>query len=471
MTVDQGQLGPILHFRAFADDVLTLHALVIRRDEARPQDILVAGVPHAPDTIARSDDLTFWRYTLTLPRGVDGYTFEGRHHPVVTDLSGDLGIAFVSCNGQEHGDLDREPAERNAMWTRLCEEHEAAPFALLLQGGDQIYADEVTNGHPLSDTWPDDLDAAPGPADLEALRQHLERGFVDRYLTILAAPGAARLYAEVPTLSIWDDHDICDGWGSLREEVTDSPVGTVLFEVARRMFLLFQHGLTERDIPQTLPDRNGASLGWRHRIPGLTLLAPDLRSQRRRRRVMGPEGWALVSETAPAPGDHTIIVSSVPLLGPRLSVIERLMMMIPHMQKYEDDLRDQWQSRAHREEWRRMLREVTRMRAQGPVTVISGEIHLAGRAEMGGPAGTVHQLVASGITHPAPPGAYASALDLLARFGEAPLPGCPIAILPLPGHRARYIAERNFLTLRRRDGAWSAQWHLEESGPTAPMAL
>ena len=186
---------------------------------------------------------------------------------------------------------------------------------------------------------------------------------------------------------------------------------------------------------------------------------------------MGPEGWALVSQTAPAPGDHTIIVSSVPLLGPRLSVIERLMMMIPHMQKYEDDLRDQWQSRAHREEWRRMLREVTRMRAQGPVTVISGEIHLAGRAEMGGPAGTVHQLVASGITHQPPGQAYARALGLLAGFGEAPLSDSPISTLPLPGHRRRYVAERNFLTLWRRGGKWQSQWHLEKSGPTAPMDL
>lgn len=118
-----------------------------------------------------------------------------------------------------------------------------------------------------------------------------------------------------------------------------------------------------------------------------------------------------------------------------------------------------------------MLGEVTRMRAAGPVTVVSGEIHLAGRAEMGGPAGTVNQLVASGITHPAPGKAYANALGLLARFGEAPLADCPISILPLPGHAARYIAERNFLTLERRDGAWQAQWHLEGSGPTPPLAL
>src|SRR3546814_1323896 len=57
-----------------------------------------------------------------------------------------------------------------------------------------------------------------------------------------------------------------------------------------------------------------------------------------------------------------------------------------------------------------------------PVTVLSGEIHLATRGTMDTPEGPLHQLVASGISHPAPPTAYARALGLLARFGEAPLP-------------------------------------------------
>ncbi|GAD54925.1 hypothetical protein [Limimaricola cinnabarinus] len=57
--------------------------------------------------------------------------------------------------------MDRDPAERDAMWERMRTEHEDRPFAALLQGGDQIYADEVTQGHPLSDGWPEDIPQAP----------------------------------------------------------------------------------------------------------------------------------------------------------------------------------------------------------------------------------------------------------------------------------------------------------------------
>ncbi|MEM8598205.1 MAG: alkaline phosphatase family protein, partial [Pseudomonadota bacterium] len=141
--------------------------------------------------------------------------------------------------------------------------------------------------------------------------------------------------------------------------------------------------------------------------------------------------------------------------------------------KYEDDLRDQWQSRAHRAEWQRMLRLVRAMVSdQGGVTALSGEIHLATRAEMAlGGSRVLHQLVASGITHRPPPRAWARVLGAIARLGEAPLPEHPIRILPLPARQERYVAERNFLTLERENAAWQAHWHLEQSGQTAPLAL
>ena len=147
------------------------------------------------------------------------------------------------------------------------------------------------------------------------------------------------------------------------------------------------------------------------------------------------------------------------------------MMMIPTMQKYEDDLRDQWQSRAHRDEWVRMLKQVLKWRETAPVTVLSGEIHLATRAEMGPDEMRVHQLVASGIAHRAPPQGYARSLGTLAGLGDAPVSGHPIRIHPLPGQKHRYTAERNYLELRRTGGTWHVVWHLEDSGDTEPMAL
>src|SRR3546814_6299998 len=87
----------------------------------------------------------------------------------------------------------------------------------------------------------------------------------------------AWMVARVPTLAMWDDHDICDGWGSLPHERMDSPLGRSLFEVAREFFLLFQQGVAADDYPPAFADRSGGSLGWHLRLPGLDIIAPDLR--------------------------------------------------------------------------------------------------------------------------------------------------------------------------------------------------
>lgn len=474
MTTEASQagFGPVLYFRRHDAETGRVHlaALLGRSDGQEPGPLQAAGDQVAPRALGQVGDLRLWRYDFALGAEDRGYSVEGRDYPVVTDLSGDLRIAFVSCNGEENGDLDRDAPERNAMWERLAGEHQAQPFALMLQGGDQIYADEVTQGHVLSEDWPDFAPDAPSPAQLDDLRAHLCRRFAERYLLVLSADAYARISAQVPSLSVWDDHDICDGWGSLADDLTNSAVGQLLFDVAREMYLLFQHAATEADIPDLFIDPHGANLGWVRHLPDLTLIAPDLRSERTRRRIMGPAGWKGIDGLQPRPG-QTLLISSVPLLGPRLSLVERLMLVIPRMQHYEDDLRDQWQSRAHRAEWQRMLRAVLRLREAGPVTVVSGEIHVATRAEMWPKASLIHQLVASGISHRAPPKAYGRALGLLAGLGEAPLKGFPIRNLRLPGQRARYVPQRNYLTLNRQAGKWQAVWNLEESGPTPPLAL
>jgi hypothetical protein len=240
----------------------------------------------------------------------------------------------------------------------------------------------------------------------------------------------------------------------------------MVYRVARRFYRLFQAGAAAPAPP--------APLGFARRYPGLAIVVPDLRSERRPDRVMGPAGWARLEAALAAtpPGARVILVSTVPALGPRLSLVEGLHRLIPGAQKYEDDLRDQWQSPAHRAEWRRLLATIgDHAERRGPVTVLSGEIHLATRGEMRLATGALHQLTASGISHPPPPLGFALALGTLSRLGETPLRERPIALRPLPGRRFVYTAERNYLSLSRLAGAWSARWQLEESGETTPLSL
>ncbi|MEE2860171.1 MAG: alkaline phosphatase D family protein [Pseudomonadota bacterium] len=469
-------VGPVLLLDDIAGGRLHLSALFIGTGEEIPPPIHLAGQEVAAERIACQGTTTVWRVRFDAPADrMSTYRWRGHAYEIAVDMTGDLRVAYVSCNGEEVGDMEREGSERNAMWARLRDEHRHRPFALMLHGGDQVYADEVTQGHALSEDWPDRVPDAPSVEALADLRDHLRDRFFARYRALYAAPELAWLAARVPSLMQWDDHDICDGWGSLPRSRTESAVGQTLFAVARECFLIFQHGATDGDLPARFFDNKGAHLGWAIRAPGLRILAPDLRSERSRKNIMGHAGWLqMVTEAQSAFQGHTMLMSSVPLLGPRMSLLEGLMRIIPRMQKYEDDLRDQWQSRAHREEWRRMLTTARDMlqRDDHNLTALSGEIHLATRAVMdAGHGQQLHQLVASGIAHRAPPKGWARFLGALASLGENPLPGHPIRIQPLPGQRTRYSAERNFLVLERSGGRWAATWHLEDSGPTPPLPL
>lgn len=469
-------IGPVLFLDDLSSDRLHLAAVFLADPGAEIPPVYVDGADHPAGPLAVFGGVGVYRVRFSLPATeAASYSWAGQTFPVASDFGGDLRLAYVSCNGQEHGDLTRAPDDRNVMWQRLCDDHERAPFSVLMQGGDQIYADEITDGHPLSDDWPKQIPDAPDPAELQDLKAHLAMGLAERYRTLYGFAPFAWLAARVPSLCMWDDHDICDGWGSLHDDATASAVGQCLFATAREAALLFQHGCVDGDLPARFQETSGSHMGWSVKAPDLHLIAPDLRSERTRHLVMGPKGWAAFREAAHPVTGHTFLMSSTPLLGPRLSIVESLMPVLPaRAREYEDDLRDQWQSHAHRDEWADMLRAVSHLAAREDthVTVLSGEIHLATRATMSPPHGsTIHQLVASGITHPPPPRAFARALGALAGFGAAPLADHPIRIHPLPGQTRRYTAERNTLVLNRTDGKWQARWNLEDSGPTPPLDL
>ncbi|KQT82264.1 hypothetical protein ASG48_16340 [Aurantimonas sp. Leaf443] len=483
---EDATIGPVLLSRGVEDGRHRLLALIAQPGDEAPR--LTATAEGEDEAGGRARLLTtiagrrLFAIAFSLPADRPGaYAVETqasgtRRFEVAPPARGALSIAYVSCNGREKGDGDRAGEERNALWTRLWGEHRESPFALLLQGGDQIYADEVLQAHPAFVAWSEAAHGEWGAIAFdETCRQAALRFYAERYLSVLSQEGTAELSARVPSVMMWDDHDIMDGWGSLPEAMLDSPVGRGLFAAARETFLLFQLG-AEGPPPGIGLDPTGASLSLALRYPGLSILAPDLRSERRPHRVMGEAGWTAFErslEETP-PGDRVLVMSSVPGLGPRLSWVERLGDLALGGHRYEDDLRDQWQSRSHRAEWTRFLKALATFQeaGRGRVTLVSGEIHLATRARMRLKDGSdLEQFIASGISHPAPNGAYPMLLGLLARLGESPLPGRPIRMAPIPGRRTIYTAERNYLVLTRTGRDWSARWETEKGGPTPPVTF
>ena len=74
-----------------------------------------------------------------------------------------------------------------------------------------------------------------------------------------------------------------------------------------------------------------ASSTFAVRFPGFSDVVPDLRAERRPHQVMSEAGWRhyerLLGDCEP--GGHVFVMSSVPAMGPRLSLVEALLGLVP----------------------------------------------------------------------------------------------------------------------------------------------
>ena len=474
-------VGPVLLFRGARDGSYDLSVLagVAGEDAPSPLESEQERVP--PRRLAGRRGRSLWRYDFSLPQGGDHVSEYriGRQSWRVHLAPGDgaLRLAFTACNGSEQGNTWDSLEARNERWLHLTAVHRERPFHQLLQGGDQLYADQIWHDVPALAAWKRLFwwrrrKAGFSPATAEAVADD----YFERYWWLWSQPQLAPVLATIPSLMMWDDHDIFDGWGSWAPKWQQCPVFQGMWTAAREHFALFQLGARQDDLPAGFSDRSGGHFGWAYRIGDVGIVAPDLRSQRTRDRVMGDAAWSHLAAALEGMPDcrHVLLLSSMPLVTCDLRVLERLFTFLPGHQTWQDDLVDQWPSDAHGAEWMRLLRALVAFSATTGVCVtsLSGEVHLGALGLIESRGTRIYQLISSGIVHPPPP---ATAVRVLEWVGARKTPRAPdltACLLPLPGRDQRFLRARNWLELELSpagDGL-TAIWHSDEpsEGPGAP---
>jgi hypothetical protein len=247
----------------------------------------------------------------------------------------------------------------------------------------------------------------------------------------------------------------------------------MIFRAAREAFHLFQAG-------RTVPEDGLA--GFALRFGPLGVIAPDLRSERTRKIVMGDVGWRkFISELEHLQEcKHVVMVSSVPLATAHFSALDPILTGFPaflarrlpykwNPKRFADDIHDQWRVPAHRDEWVRMLKTLLDFaeNTNARVSVLSGEIHLGARSTIRRGIVEIVQYIASGIAHkPAHP-VIVWACELLSK-GTQDLPdGIDVRMERFfPKGRKRYLAARNWLAFDiAPDGQARATWQAENLPP------
>ena len=555
-------LGPVLSFRGSDGGTWKVTALIGLKEAAPIPTLEVDGKPcPQPRELLLTSGERYLRYDLSCKRlkneRLVGYGVVGGPRWAMTVPAKDEAprMAYVSCNGFSDPAVMRKLVRTsNAVWEDLLFSHDKSlrvplpsgepklldkeqlwherrihdkqlqRFHLMLMGGDQIYFDAIWEEIEALRQWV----ALPRADQLSfPVTAALDKKIADYYFGLYRqrwlpkdrgswsaqtpALDAATALSRIPTLMMWDDHDIFDGWGSYSGEMQHSPLFQALFRHARRAFWVFQmqHALDELpELQDATPPgfstqdplfqpiawskvlaKDPLALPLLDRQPGFTsvyslgplaVVAADLRTERSRNQVMGTDTWreikawlgALPGSDSPAkskPCRHLLFMSSVPVVHPKLSLAELLLDKFgaDHVtDSNADDLKDHWSHDDHEGERKRLLEVFSALAKDKKIRVslVSGDVHVAAwgtayRKDL--PASEtwsqMHQFTSSAVVHPSLMGVmerlFLSWLNASAKHPQAIDVMYVAEMMLFPGHDKHVMAARNWLALELDEGA------------------
>lgn len=388
-----------------------------------------------------------------------------------------LKVAYASCNGfANETPFKAAYPGRNALWEHLYLMHQEKNYHVLVQGGDQIYADSVWSDIPFLVEWQSLTRSEQYTSELpESVFKEIKDYYYKSYMTYWSRPHIKNVLASIPSVMIWDDHDIFDGWGSWNSHYQSSPVYQGIFKAAREAFYLFQRG---ENVPS-----DEKTAGIKITLGHTVFVAPDLRSERTREQVMGDVGWSWFEKSLREinHGQHLILVSSVPLATSHFSALDPILTGFPSFlarrlpkwlnpKQFADDIHDQWRVASHRDEWFRMLKALLDFvdDTQMKVTVVSGEIHLGAKSTIKRNNTIIHQLIASGIAHPPAPTVVVWLCEIMSKGVQDINDEIDIRMEKfIPGTQKKYLRARNWLSLELENTRkLYCCWHAEHHEPT-----
>jgi len=388
-------------------------------------------------------------------------------------------IRFVygSCNGFSALKLMASTAEPHKMWERMVADHQAQPLSLIVLGGDQVYADAVWEQDWMRD-FAELSDAAmakyPVTPEMDA---NLDRFYEKLYHRQWTAKPVAAMLASVPSIMMWDDHDIFDGWGSHSKLVQASVVYARIYQSALRAFQRFQlRGNLARGFLQP---------GAKHHaytavLNGETFLMLDHRTERTPDVVMSDDQWnALKQWLKGFSGQRLFIQSAVPVIYRTFGLVERALATTNKREELEDDLNDHWSAREHQKERLRLIYCLIGRQQElqddnkdfDPHWVfLSGDVHVGCMAsvwekdiDLG-----LYQIVSSGIVHPPPSilqwlGIRAVSGDGDDRLGNGELVA---EIHSIAGATSKFLRTRNYARIELEEAKIWVNWRCENEDET-----
>lgn len=416
---------------------------------------------------------TFWRFPLNLylhessevyvEYNINNFALQGNFY--LPAQSQTMNMVFHSCNGFS---LSVTPEDfKGDLWRDVLRHHEAQHYHVMLGGGDQIYCDTVKLNCPPIAVWANEKSSKKKrtmqftPKDKQITEEYIlnhyiawfGQGWWDGPHGKCLRPDFPKALAHIPSVNIFDDHDIIDGFGSYAEETMSSPIFSGIGQIAFKYYMLFQHQTNPAEDPKLEPSwilnpRPGPYMKQQARTIYARLgkeaafLGLDCRTERTLEQIVYPDSYKIVFERLRAELGkdpnirHLVVMLGVPIAYPRLVWLEsilqsNLMSPLKFLSKKNivlgglvndfdgaieilDDLNDHWCAKTHKQERNQFVLQLQQLAQETSVriTLLGGDVHLGamGRFYSSGEPGlypeTDHRLmlnvVCSAITNTPP---------------------------------------------------------------------
>lgn len=316
--------------------------------------------------------------------------------------SGPEDVGLVTCNGLEEAKNGRP----TFLWEDLLDSAVGTnPEAmdLLVLAGDQVYADpEYLDLERLGHTQADyENEAIPDEDLLEIFRR--------RYVEVWGKKAILNVLSCVPSIAMWDDHDIYNGYGSQDTENESA------YRAAEQTFFEFQ-GSVNPD--PSIGFQAESSKAFSLVTENAGFVVTDGRTNRNHETgtILGDEQIEELEQEltdltdpdheTPVP-EHLFVVVGIPFLFVRKFIgevadeFDRL-----DESNFESDIRDGWRWEENLGEYERLMEllfEYQHETDRPKLTVLSGDIHLASKGylerEMDGSTVRIPQVTSSAIAY------------------------------------------------------------------------
>lgn len=380
----------------------------------------------------------FWRFNIKLQltsyeQKIQYYinnTFRQSQQFFVPAAQDSFNVVSFSCNGFS---LATDTSEyKSSLWLDVLRKHSQQHYHVMLGGGDQIYCDAIKIKSKLLEDWTTEIDAhkkAKAKATPELVAE-----FEDYYLNAYIGwfghgfwqgknGGTAQKtfplsMAQIPSVNLFDDHDIIDGYGSYNDRTMSSEVFKAIGNTAYKYYMLFQQQISVEekayydDPSWIIANKKGPYIDQpAHSVymrlgREISLLGLDCRTERKLKQIISQDTYKVIFdrlelEIKAAPDTkHLLVMLGVPILYPRLVWLEWILtssVLKPVRKLAErgiiakglvnefdggvevlDDLNDHWCAKDHKKERNYLLMKLLNFGAEHGVriTILSGDVHL-----------------------------------------------------------------------------------------------